>query len=290
MSLFLVNSTKLNSLLSPAFEKAVSNQFSAFSFQSSGCQKNDKFKNQDCFSGRMSLVTFSKHLSDLKKSVESFRKCTDKTLSDFKQTMPVYYDSVAKSKIKMIKKAISDMVDMTDEKEKIEDMLELIDIVASLYSSKQFEKINEKVDRIAEIVKSVKFDEVISLDVNLPPEISKELNADFNEMHKCFKAGFFRATIILCGRILEAALLRKYYEVTKKDLLETSPGIGLGKVIAKLKEAGIDLGPGLNEQIHLINNIRISSVHKQKQLFKPSREQANAIILYTTDALNKIFS
>jgi hypothetical protein len=238
----------------------------------------------------MRLIVFSKHLSDLKKSVENFRKCNDKTLSDFKQTKPVYYDSVSKSKVKMIKKVIQDMIDQTEEKDKVEDMLELIEIVSALYNSKQYDKIPEKVDEIGNIAKSIKWDEVINLDVNLPPEISKELNADFNEMHKCFKAGFFRATIILCGRILEAALLRKYYEVTKKDLLETSPGIGLGKVIAKLKEAGIDLGPGLNEQIHLINNIRISSVHKQKQLFKPSREQANAIILYTTDALNKIFS
>ena len=29
---------------------------------------------------------------------------------------------------------------------------------------------------------------------------------------------------------------RKYYDITKKDLLETNPGIGLGKLIAKLEE------------------------------------------------------
>jgi len=238
----------------------------------------------------MSLITFNNHLSDLKKSVENYKKYSEKTLSDFKQSRIDYYDSVNKSKIKMIKKAVKAMVNDTEEKDKIDQMLGLIDKISTLYTSKEFDKIQNKVDEIADIVKAIEWEEKRELEVNLPKEIKDELNADFNEMHKCFKSKFYRATIILCARILETALHRKYFEVTKKDLLETSPGIGLGKVIAKLKEAGIDLGPGINEQVHLINNIRISSVHKQKEAFKPSREQANAVILYTTDVLNKIFS
>jgi hypothetical protein len=237
----------------------------------------------------MSLITFNNHLSDLKKGVENYKKSKEKTLSDFKQSRSDYYDSLIKSKVKMIKKAIKEMANDTEEQDKINKMLGLIDEIAGLYSSKVIDSIPAKVQLIADTAKSVKWEERRELDVKLPKEVKEELNADFNEMHRCFKSKFYRATIILAARIIETSLHRKYFEVTKKDLLETSPGIGLGKVIAKLKEAGIDLGPGLNEQVHLINNIRISSVHMQKEVFKPSREQANAVILYTTDVLNKIF-
>ncbi|MBW2995059.1 DUF4145 domain-containing protein [Candidatus Woesearchaeota archaeon] len=238
----------------------------------------------------MSLITFNNHLSDLRKSIENYKKTTEKTLSEFKQTKVEYYDSINKSKMRMIKTYIKKMSDQTDDKDKIKEMNGFIEEIALLYPKKEFAKIILKIDGIADTVKTIQWDEIQELDVKLPKEIRDELNADYNELLKCFKNRFYRATIILCARILETALHRKYFEVTKKDLLETSPGIGLGKIIAKLKEAGIDLGPGLNEQIHLINNIRISSVHKQKQAFKPSREQANAVILYTTDVMNRIFS
>jgi len=63
----------------------------------------------------------------------------------------------------------------------------------------------------------------------------------------------------------------------------------LGKIIAKLSEANVVLDPGLTQQIHLINQIRVFSVHKKKEIFKPSREQAEAMVLYTKDVLRKLF-
>ena len=70
---------------------------------------------------------------------------------------------------------------------------------------------------------------------------------------------------------------------------EKNPGIGLGKLIAKMQEKGIQLDPGLTQQIHLINNIRIFSVHKKKELFTPSKQQTYAIIHFTLDIVNKLF-
>ena len=124
---------------------------------------------------------------------------------------------------------------------------------------------------------------------NLPPEISIDVKADINELEQCFKAKCYRASIILCGRILETALHWKYYQATKNDLLEKSPGIGLGNIIAKLKENNIMLDPGLTNQIHLINQVRIFSVHKKSEAFHPTRQQTQATILYTLDALEKLF-
>jgi len=130
---------------------------------------------------------------------------------------------------------------------------------------------------------------VNQINLSLPVEIRDEILYDLAESERCFNAEAFRSSIILCGRILETALHRKYYDVTGKDLLETSPGIGLGNILAKLKESNIEIDPAVAQQIHLINNVRIFSVHKKNVPFQPSREQAQATILFTIDILKKLF-
>jgi len=123
----------------------------------------------------------------------------------------------------------------------------------------------------------------------IPPDIKDEISADIKEIEKCFSSGCHRSVIILCGRIMETALHRKFYDVTGKDALETSPGMGLGNLIAKLKEKNVNFDPGITQQIHLINQVRVFSVHKKQEAFVPSRTQAHAILLYTIDALEKLF-
>ncbi|MDP7282714.1 MAG: hypothetical protein QF475_03705 [Candidatus Undinarchaeales archaeon] len=124
----------------------------------------------------------------------------------------------------------------------------------------------------------------------LPDEITDDVMADMNEIRKGFDAGCYRSSVIICGRILEAALNRKYFEVSGNDLLETSPGLGLGKLIGKLSEKGVKFDPGLTQQIHMINQVRIYSVHKKKDAFYPSKGQTQAMVLYTMDVLKKLFS
>ena len=123
----------------------------------------------------------------------------------------------------------------------------------------------------------------------LPQEIQQEVKANFDELKVCFANNCYRSSLILCGKILEIALHREYFELTGKDLLEKAPDIGLGNLIAKIKEHGFDMDPGLPQQIHLINQLRIFSVHKKAQIFQPSREQTQATILYTMDILKKLF-
>lgn len=123
----------------------------------------------------------------------------------------------------------------------------------------------------------------------LPREIEEEIKQNFFELEKCFENSCYRSALILCGKILEIALHRKYFEVTSRDLLEKHPDIGLGTLVKKLKEKNIDLDPGLENQIHLINQLRIYSVHKKTKSFTPSREQTLATILYTLDTLKKLF-
>lgn len=124
---------------------------------------------------------------------------------------------------------------------------------------------------------------------HIPKEIFSEIKANFDELQKCFENHCYRSCIILCGKIMEVALHLKYYQITEIDLLEKSPDIGLGNLVAKLVDKGYDPDPGLMQQIHLINQLRVFSVHKKKYVFNPSQAQCQATILYTLDSLKKLF-
>ncbi|MEM4282107.1 MAG: hypothetical protein QXU88_00695 [Candidatus Woesearchaeota archaeon] len=149
----------------------------------------------------------------------------------------------------------------------------------------------ESVSDVLEILEELEEEESpFELDLSIiPSEIREELAADFTELERCYNSDCFRSAVILCGRILETALHRKYFELTGNDLLEKSPGIGLGSVIAKLSEHGAEIDPGLGNQVHLINQVRIWSVHKKQQPFNPTKAQTQAIILYTLDVIEKLF-
>ncbi|MGM5487946.1 MAG: hypothetical protein ACQESG_03280 [Nanobdellota archaeon] len=123
----------------------------------------------------------------------------------------------------------------------------------------------------------------------LPSDIRDEVTMDIKELHKCFSSGCYRSVVVLCGRIIEVALHRKYFEVTGQDILEKNPGIGLGKLIAKLSEKNVAFDPGLTQQIHLINQVRVFSVHKKQEPFYPTESQSRAIMLFTLDVLEKMY-
>lgn len=157
------------------------------------------------------------------------------------------------------------------------------------------EGIKKILAEISKNLKSIKAVKIVENDISfiqipkVPEAIAAEIAADLNELRKCFLASAYRSCVVLCGRVMETALHRKYYEVSGQDLLETAPNIGLGNLIAKLKEKNVKIDPGLTQQIHLINQVRVFSVHSKKEAFYPSREQAQATILFTLDVLKKLF-
>lgn len=177
-----------------------------------------------------------------------------------------------------------------DNLEPTQDAIKLQSLVSQIKSNdiKKIKNIIKQIDTIASGLKTPQG--VLELkNINLPDAIKSEMNADINEMRSCFNNCLYRSAIILCGRVLEIALHRRYFEAVGVDLLEKSPGIGLGKIISKLIEKKVNLDPGLTQQIHLINQVRIFTVHKKQIAFYPSKAQAHAMILYTMDVLEKIF-
>jgi hypothetical protein len=162
--------------------------------------------------------------------------------------------------------------------------------INALKRTKDPVKMLKSVDLIAEVIAGLPGKSSSSLRLpGIPADIKPEVTADFEEMNHCFNAGCYRSAIIICGRILEVALHRKYFEVTGNDLLEKAPGTGLGNLIAKLAENKVDIDPALGNQVHLINQVRIHSVHAKQKAFVPSKDQARAIMLYTMDVVSKLF-
>jgi len=238
----------------------------------------------------MSLNVLINKLRDAYSTVQSkeidLSQQAKASFASFKDQKEVYVRNTINSSINQLREIIWKM--SSDESTGL----------VNLYRQLEDNKANPKlaldvIDKMAELAVEVKepitVGELKLRAPKLPSDIRDDMASDIAEMQRCFNAGCYRSTTILCGRILETALHRKYFEVTGKDILETNPGIGLGTLIAKLNDKKVEFDPGLTQQIHLINQVRIFSVHKKQNAFTPSTAQANAMVLYTMDVLEKMF-
>jgi hypothetical protein len=202
---------------------------------------------------------------------------------------------IAKELIKELKSSTKELNSLIGYKSNENKIIQIIALIKNIEKSHQENRIADaftSISKIKDLTNQLQIQsetKLLTKKLKLPEEIKDEIFADIEELEKCFSASCYRSSIILCARILETALHRKYYELTKNDLLEKSPGIGLGKIIAKLKEKEIKFDPGITQQIHLINQMRIFTVHKKKERFNPTKSQTHAMILYTTDILEKLF-
>jgi len=226
---------------------------------------------------------------DLSKKVEK-----DKILYDFKEKQKEYYIKAFENALKFVKSNVLELNQLVKyDNKNLEGVNKILELIPEL-ESKDLHELDKTLKKIILITDHLNFPKgdlkkkFIAPDF-LPIDIKEEIKADINELNKCFNAGCFRSTVILCGRLLETALHRKYFETTGKDILEKNPGIGLGNLIAKLNEKNVKFDPGLTQQIHLINQIRVFSVHKKKEAFYPSKDQTYAMVLYTLDVLGKMF-
>jgi hypothetical protein len=248
----------------------------------------------------MDLKTKIKRLKEIsseieKKGIDMSRKPDDKTIYDFKQNKNSYYLSSFEGSFNDLAKDVSSLASECKGQDASLEMLILWKEIEK--NKKDPKKLRDGLVKLEEISsrlslprKNPAASNAISIRIPiLPKEIKEDVAADLSEIEKCFNAGIYRSSTILCGRVLETALHRRYFEATGQDILEKNPGIGLGNLIAKLKEKNIDIDPALTQQIHLINNVRVFSVHKKQEAFMPSKDQTHAIILYTVDILSKMW-
>ncbi|MBW3012020.1 DUF4145 domain-containing protein [Candidatus Woesearchaeota archaeon] len=232
-----------------------------------------------------------KDLEFIQNNLKHLKVQADDDVLDYRKAAAQTQIRLTLKKIKLVHEQLDNLYKYSDDKDTIDSAVKLADLMESSFNSKKSDMVKEAIDKMQNVLADVKIrkDPFEVHYSKIPVEIREDIQLDVQEMKSNFQIGNYRSSIILCGRILETSLHRLYYEKTKKDLLETSPGIGLGKVIAKLKEQNVKLPVAMSEQIHIVNNARIASVHKQKEPFRPTKEQAQAIILYCIDVLNKLF-
>ena len=249
----------------------------------------------------MSFIKSVKNLQSIISKIKSKKISLDKKTSEkvysFKEKEHDYYVNLYRKSYNALINSSSELNSLIIADKSNEQYIRIINLLLSdieeFYRKDDIEKIEQALKKIIAVYLQTKLPEnEISSQINIkiiPEQIRADFRADMQELEKCFISGCYRSAIMLCGRLLEIALHRKYYEITGHDILEKNPGIGLGKIIAKLNEKNIKFEPGLTQQIHLINQLRISSVHKQKDAFYPTKQQTHAMILYTTDVLEKLF-
>lgn len=246
----------------------------------------------------MSILSLRRTITGLKKNLENLdeKKILLSTKNNdsfiFSKRKTNYTNNNINSQIQKLKEDALSFPNKTNIDLAFKIIIKINDIEKA-YSIKEIKKVKKLLDEIENLTFRIKNEPKTELPIprslTIPAAIRDEVLADLGEMRQCFKNKLYRSSIILCGRILEVTLHRKYYEITKRDILETQPGIGLGKLVAKLYEKKALFDPGINEQIHLINKVRIQSVHKKQQLFISSKEQTYATILYTLDIVNRLF-
>ncbi|MAF51197.1 MAG: hypothetical protein CMH64_03840 [Nanoarchaeota archaeon] len=225
------------------------------------------------------------HISELKKniSIVDLDKL-DRNWKSYGRTKELYNLALIRTGLKSVRNFLTENNEIR--------LLSTLEKIEKNFEDKKIEVVLQDLEKLEKLTKTIKTKTktlTFSPPLELPLEIKDDILEDINELERCFNYSCFRSSIILCGRLLEISLHRKYYEITKNDLLEKSPGIGLGKIIAKLKEKKVNIAPGLSQQIHLINQTRIFSVHKKSSTFTPNKDQTHAIILFTLDILEKLF-
>lgn len=122
----------------------------------------------------------------------------------------------------------------------------------------------------------------------IPPEIRTEITTDIEEIKKCYSSGAYRAAIVFCGRILEIALARKYFEKVHIDPIKQK--WTLGQLIRECKRKIGIFQPGLDSLCEAVNKTRIPSVHKSAEgIYLPSSQDIVGVFNLVQSVLQKLW-
>jgi len=105
-------------------------------------------------------------------------------------------------------------------------LLEQIKGVVRKLDTKDTKEVGNLISMLKGLMAKVHLKEIPKLAIpqRIPADIHDEIGADLDEISRCMHAACYRSVVILCGRVIEVVLHRKYYEATNNDLLEKSPG------------------------------------------------------------------
>ncbi len=214
---------------------------------------------------------------------------------DFKKREQTYYQRLLESQMRKVKASLAEgmLYGKNEHRDQLEELKKSMEMIEQKIKLNDLLEATSLLTNISEIpnvkIEKPLFETKSFFLPHVPREVYYEIKSNFDEAVMCFENRCYRAATILCGKILEVALHRKYFEVSGEDLLEKVPTIGLGKIVTRLKQRDVQIDSALTNQINIINELRSSSVHKKINHFVPSRAQCQASILYTLDTLKKMF-
>jgi len=248
----------------------------------------------------MALEKFKRALGDLRFTLEKAEKADITMLArptgvDFRSRQRAVFITDVTRAVVALKDATKELHDLVTKDSSLEvEVIKLVRDVARMQEAKDVATLKNDCHKLrnalVDLEPSADTLGVIPTKLHfLPDAIKSDIESDLAELKRCYDAACYRSIVILCGRILEIALHRKYYDATGNDLLEKAPGTGLGNLIKKLAEQNVVVDPALTNQIHVINQVRVNSVHVKHNAFNPSKDQAHAMALYTIDVLKKLF-
>lgn len=246
------------------------------------------------------MEKFKRALGDLRFALEKAEKADITMLAqplgvDFRSRQRAVFINDVKRAVVALKEATKELHDLVAKDSSLEvDVIKLVRDVAHMQEAKDVVTLKNDCHRLRNALvdlepKGTSLGIIPTTLPFLPDAIRSDIESDLAELKRCYESSCYRSVVILCGRILEIALHSKYYQATGTDLLEKAPGTGLGNLIKKLAEQNVVVDPALTNQIHVINQVRVNSVHVKHNAFNPSKDQAHAMALYTIDVLKKLF-
>jgi hypothetical protein len=211
-----------------------------------------------------------------------------------------------KASILQVQQKLRQIDDTTVAQQHGELLIQEIDFLRSTVPTMSLSEVDGAIDNLADRFSSFRGVLPLSrieLEVNarsvvqrLPKGARNEVQRDFEEIEKCYGALAYRAVLAFCGRILETALSRKYYQhqrrrhVSKSDIERAIGDKPLGVIIQECNRVGLTANiPGLQQQADLINRVRIFSIHLRGSGYEPDTNDARASVSFTIAALTKLY-
>jgi hypothetical protein len=247
------------------------------------------------------LTTIREQILALEKLIGQIkRKRTQERLLGYLNSLLEVKENLIRLK-RRLRRTQSSILEMGDED--AEDIDEVVDLVGMML--KGIEDIERNVqqtstENLDEEVRSLRIDfselsgslpvEQIMFLVDFstaPQEIREEIKLDFDEMRICYNNGAFRSAIIMCGRVLELLLAKKYFDSTHVDPVELRWQLGV--LIRKCFERNVLTDPGIGDICNFINHLRISSVHASHAIHRPIQEETKSVIEFTISLLKSLY-
>lgn len=243
------------------------------------------------------LATIREQILALEKLIGQIkRKRTQERLLEYLHSLLEVKENVIKLKRKLrrlLEIGDEDAGDIHDVADLIDTMLKGIEDIERNVQEASTENLDEEVRSLridfSELSGSLPVEQIMFLVdfSNIPQEIREETKLDFEEMRICYNSGAFRSAIIMCGRVLELQLAKKYFDSTGVDPIEQKWQLGF--LIGKCSERNVITDSAVGDICNFINHSRIGSVHASHAIHRPIQEETKSVIEFTISLLRRLY-